>query len=64
MISYLIPNFVGPSDRESRHLALRSAITFRDGSFSERSTEVARRACRSLMREAAFRWRLITRDGR
>lgn len=64
MISYLTPEMVGPSESTLRLRALQSAIAFRDGSFGARSTELARRACRALMREAAFQWRFTLGRGR
>lgn len=57
MISYLAHDLFGPSENQVRQVALKSAITLREGSFSARSTRLARRACRLLMREEAFKWR-------
>jgi hypothetical protein len=42
---------------KQRTTALRSAIVFRDCSFRKRSTDAERRACRTLMRDQAVKWR-------
>jgi hypothetical protein len=47
----------GPGPAELRAAALRSAIVLRDCSFRLRSTEAERRACRTVMRRQAMRWR-------
>jgi hypothetical protein len=46
-----------PGPAELRATALRSAMVLRDCSFRLRSTEAERRACRTVMRRQAMRWR-------
>jgi hypothetical protein len=47
----------GPSSEELRATALQSAILLRDCSFRTQSSEPERRACRTLMRGQALKWR-------
>ena len=46
-----------PTRAERRRSALRSAVVLRDCSLRETITPPERRACRTLMRQAAFHWR-------
>lgn len=47
----------GPSADPLRKAALQSAILFRDCSFRTRSSKAEQRACRTLMRGQALKWR-------
>ena len=46
-----------PTLAEIRQVALNAAITLRDCSVRQQSTIEERRACRTLMRGQALRWR-------
>lgn len=47
----------GPSSEDLRATALQSAILLRDCSFRSQSSEAERRACRTVMRGQALKWR-------
>jgi len=53
----------GPAEAQRRAIALSAAVVLRDCSFRAQSTAGERRACRTLMREAAITWRHGTRAG-
>jgi hypothetical protein len=51
----------GVASEQRRDVALSAAIALRDCSLREQATNEERRACRTLMREAAIGWRRSTR---
>lgn len=46
-----------PASPQARSLALTAAVTLRDCSFRLQSSDLERKACRTLMREQALHWR-------
>jgi hypothetical protein len=50
-------------DRGRRRLALRAAMVLRDCSFLKHSSTPEKRACPTLMRQAAITWRHGTTAG-
>jgi hypothetical protein len=59
MIVRPLSEHVLPSVEQERAGALRSAKLLRDCSLRKASTREEQRACRTLMREQAIRWKTV-----